>query len=98
MKHFICLRLTNIYASCYHPGIWPLNSSICVAGVIVEEDVTDEVTDQVTVGEVTNDNDAVEGFVVEIAKDETGSIVKAEAPITTGTIMVQRQCQSETMS
>ena len=82
--------------------IWPLNSCsmphIFVAGVVVEGDVTDEVTDQVTVGEVTNDNDAVDGFVVEIAKDETGSIVKAEAPITTGTIMVQRQCQSETMS
>ena len=60
---------------------------IFVAGVIVEEDVTDEVTDQVTVGEVTNDNDAVEGFVVEIAKDDTGSIVKAEAPITTGTMV-----------
>ena len=54
----------------------------------------DEVTDHVTVGEVTNDNDAVEGFVVEIAKDDTGSIVKAEAPITTGT-MVQRQAQCD---
>ena len=81
-------------------GIWSLNSCmphIFVAGVVVEGDVTDEVTDQVTVGEVTNDNDAVDGFVVEIAKDETGSIVKAEAPITTGN-MVQRQAQSKTMS
>ena len=81
-------------------GIWSLNSCMphtFVAGVVVEGDVTDEVTDQVTVGEVTNDNDAVEGFVVEIAKDETGSIVKAETPITTDN-MVQRQAQSKTMS
>ena len=81
-------------------GIWSLNSCMphtFVAGVVVEGDVTDEVTDQVTVGEVTNDNDAVDGFVVEIAKDETGSIVKAETPITTDN-MVQRQAQSKTMS